>query len=89
MDIKKELLKITGTKYMYDFTNNVLKLLIKKDESNRELIEKELSKIIEKEHKEHMEVLNKSTQESAKWDLSDSSCIGGQLSPKTDNDWLR
>ena len=59
MDIKKELLKITGTKYMFNYTENILNLLIKKDESNRELIENELSKLIAIKDKEDSENLKK------------------------------
>jgi hypothetical protein len=85
------ILKIVGTQYDFEYTLNIINLLIKKDESNREIIEKELSKMIDKKNKKDAENLKKwnSIEYQKGYDLKDSSCIGGQLSPSNDNDWLR
>lgn len=90
MDIKKEFLKIAGKGYDYDFTLNIINLLIKKDESNREIIEKELSKMIEKKNKKDAEDLKKwNSSEYQKDYLKNTNFTGGNLSPKKDDMWYR
>jgi flagellar biosynthesis/type III secretory pathway chaperone len=89
MNIKKELMKIFGSSYMFDYTETIINLLIEKDENNRKIIEEELVKMINKKDKEHMEELDRATEESKNWNLKNTDCIGGQFYSNNDYAWFR
>lgn len=69
INIKRQLLELHGTKYFLDYTETIINKLIEKDESNRAIIEEELSKYIEIKEKEYAEELKRCIEESKNWNL--------------------